>query len=130
MQALFGHVLDSYVLIKEPVEPHASNPIAQAGMYWLIVTGCNVRRRNRHFHAQIQLMMINADLHPPFEAVYELKRKLTYGQLCGEFAKLRVILHHPNAWQEACKSVIGTVGYANCLPDDAPAGMDQAAILN
>jgi hypothetical protein len=119
MQPLFGPVLDSYELVKLPAEPHASNRIAQHGTYWLKVTNCTVRRKNRHFYTRIRLVVVNHDLEPSFEAVYELNRKLTYKRLCAELAKLRLVLHHPDAISEACASVIGTVGYANCLPDDS-----------
>lgn len=123
MRPLFGSVLDSYELVELPMEPHASNRIAQLGQYWLKVTHCSSRKIERAYLTRIRLEVLNEALDPPFKAVYELDRKLTYQQLCEEFAKLQVILHHPDALQEACQSAIRPVYYANCLPEDAPPWM-------
>jgi hypothetical protein len=130
MKALFGHILDSYKLLQSPVEPHASNPIAPEGTFWLKATHCTVRKTGSHYHAQIRLVLYNHDLDPPFEAVYEQDRELTFEQLQQEFRKLQVFLNHPSAVQQACNSAIRTIGYANCLPDDAPAWMNQEAETN
>lgn len=130
MKPLFGHILDSYELVQSPGEPYASNVMASPGMYWLEATHCSVRKKGRHYHTRIRLMLYNRDLSPPFEAVYEQDRKLTYEQLKQEFRKLQVYLTHPSAIQHACKSAIRVIGYANCLPDDAPAWMDQDAGTN
>jgi len=81
MKPLFGHILDSYKLVQSPVEPHASNPIAPEGTFCLKATHCTVRKTGSHYHAQIRLVLYNHDLDPPFEAVYEQDRELTYKQL-------------------------------------------------
>jgi len=130
MKPLFGHILDSYKLVQSPVEPHASNPIAPEGMFWLKATHCTVRKNGGLYHAQIRLVLYNNDLDPPFEAVYEQDRKLTYKQLQHEFRNLEVYLTHPSAVQHACNSAIRVVGYASCLPEDAPVWMDQEAGTN
>lgn len=130
MKPLFGHILDSYKLVQSPVEPYASNLTASPGMYWLEATHCSVQKKGRHYHACIRLVLYNRDLDPPFEAVYEQDRNLTYNQLQQEFRKLQVYLTNPSAIQHTCKSAIHVIGYANCLPDDAPAWMDQDAATN
>lgn len=130
MNPLFGNVFDSYDLVQRPVEPYASDPIAQVGTYWLRATHCSFRQRNRFYYTHIRLEMANEEISPPFRAVYELKRKLTYTQLCAEFRKLQVIIHSKEGLKPACKSVLGDIAYARCLPEDAPAWMGQNATLN
>jgi hypothetical protein len=127
---LFGGILDSYELVQAPVEPYASNPIAPQGMFWLEATNCTVQKKGQRYHARIRLVLFSNGMDPPFEAVYELDRKLTYNQLQQEFRKLPVYLHHPSGVQHACKAAVRTVGYANCLPDDAPDWMTQNAEQN
>ena len=130
MNPLFEGILDSYVLVQSPVEPYASDPIARVGTYRLRATHCVVRKRDRFYFTHIRLEMACEELAPPFLAVYELKRQLTYRQLCAEFSKLRVILHSKKSIQDACKSVLGDITWLRCLPEDAPDLMCQNAELN
>lgn len=127
---MFGWILDTYKLVKLPVEPYASERVAPHGMFWLKVTDCSVRRLGRRYHARIRLVMFNHDLDPPFEAVYEQDRTLSYQQLQREFRNLQVFLNHPSAVQEACAAAVRTFAYANCLPEDAPPWMGQKAESN
>jgi len=130
MKPLFGDTLASYDLVQPPVEPYASDPIARVGTYWLRATHCTVRKRNRFFHTHIRLEMVCEELDPPFLAVYELKRQLTYTQLCREFRKLQVVIHSKDGIQPACKSVLGDIAWLRCLPEDAPDWLCQNAGLN
>ena len=130
MQPLYGDTLDSYKLVQMPVEPYASESIARVGTYRLRATHCTVRKRDRFYFTHIRLEMACEELDPPFLAVYELKRKLTYTQLCAEFRKLQVMVHSEEGIKPACKSVLSLAYYAKCLPEDAPEWMDQNAGLN
>jgi len=130
MQPLFGDTLASYDLVQMPVEPYASEDIARDGTYRLRATQCTVRKRNRFYFTHIRLELVCEELDPPFRAVYELNRKLTYAQLCAEFRKLQVMVHSKEGIKSACKSVLREIASAHCLPEDAPAWMDQNAGLN
>jgi len=112
------------------VEPYASSHTAPLGTFWLNATHCSFRQRNRFYYTRIRLVMTNSEVSPPFRAVYELNRKLTYTQLCAELRKLRVLVHSKAGLKDARKSVLGYVGFARCLPDEAPAWMGQNAEQN
>lgn len=130
MEPLYRDIFDSYKLVQMPVEPYASESIARVGTYRLRATHCTVRKRDRFYFTHIRLEMACEELDPPFRAVYELNRKLTYTQLCAEFRKLQVMVHSEEGIKPACKSVLSLAYYAKCLPEDAPECMDQNAGLN
>lgn len=130
MKPLFGDTLASYDLVQMPVEPYASESIARVGTYWLRATHCTARKRHRFYFTHIRLEMVCQELDPPFRAVYELNRKLTYTQLCTEFRKLQVMVHSKEGIKPACKSVLGDIGWVRCLPEDAPDWLCQNAGSN
>lgn len=130
MQPLFGDTLTSYELVQMPVEPYASEDTARDGTYRLRGTHCTVRKQNRFYFTHIRLELVCEELEPPFRAIYELNRKLTYTQLCAEFRKLRVMVHSKEGIKSACKSVLKEIASAQCLPEDAPDWLCQNAGLN